>query len=252
MLATPTYDGTLTIPYVQSQRALERRLAAADVQLDIRYIAAATIAVARNAFASMLLNDSSFSSLLFVDADMGFRPELVLRMLALEQDFVGCIYPTRMLDVAAIQAAARRFPDSNDVARLVAAEYIGERTLVLESDKLNVRSGFVRTTGIGAGILLLRRAVIETLADRCPDVVVQSTFNPYLGLGIRGRVIQCFEGYRLPDGSYLSEDLSFCRRWTDCGGEIWACVDEPVQHVGTAINHGNFLEKLKHNYPAVR
>ena len=24
------------------------------------------------------------------------------------------------------------------------------------------------------------------------------------------------------DGTYLSEDFAFCKRWTDMGGEIWA------------------------------
>jgi hypothetical protein len=34
-------------------------------------------------------------------------------------------------------------------------------------------------------------------------------------------------------GTYLSEDFSFCRRWTAMGGEIWADLESKLTHVGT-------------------
>jgi hypothetical protein len=33
-------------------------------------------------------------------------------------------------------------------------------------------------------------------------------------------------------GIYLSEDFSFCRRWTDMGGEIWADLQSRLTHTG--------------------
>jgi hypothetical protein len=30
----------------------------------------------------------------------------------------------------------------------------------------------------------------------------------------------------------MSEDVSFCRRWQQTGGEIWAVYDDAVGHVG--------------------
>ena len=33
-------------------------------------------------------------------------------------------------------------------------------------------------------------------------------------------------------GTYLSEDFSFCRRWTAMGGEIWADLQSKLTHVG--------------------
>ena len=34
------------------------------------------------------------------------------------------------------------------------------------------------------------------------------------------------------DGTYLSEDFAFCKRWTDMGGEIWADLNSRLNHVG--------------------
>jgi hypothetical protein len=41
------------------------------------------------------------------------------------------------------------------------------------------------------------------------------------------------------NGVYLSEDFSFCKRWTDIGGEIWADLQSRLDHVGPATFHGD-------------
>jgi hypothetical protein len=44
-----------------------------------------------------------------------------------------------------------------------------------------------------------------------------------------------------PDsGEYLSEDYSFCRRWLDMGGEIWADMESKLQHMGATTVKGDF------------
>jgi hypothetical protein len=40
-------------------------------------------------------------------------------------------------------------------------------------------------------------------------------------------------------GVYLSEDFSFCKRWTDMGGEIWADLESRLNHVGPATFYGD-------------
>jgi hypothetical protein len=40
-------------------------------------------------------------------------------------------------------------------------------------------------------------------------------------------------------GVYLSEDFSFCRRWTDIGGEIWADLQSNLSHVGPTVFRGD-------------
>ena len=42
------------------------------------------------------------------------------------------------------------------------------------------------------------------------------------------------------DGCYLSEDYSFCRRWTDIGGEIWIDLQSRLTHVGSFQFDGDF------------
>ena len=46
-------------------------------------------------------------------------------------------------------------------------------------------------------------------------------------------------------GIYLSEDFSFCRRWTDLGGEIWADLESRLDHVGPATFHGDLATQFE-------
>jgi hypothetical protein len=41
---------------------------------------------------------------------------------------------------------------------------------------------------------------------------------------------------RMPgDGSYVGEDVSFCRRWRFLGGEVFGLFGAEIGHVGTHV-----------------
>ena len=46
------------------------------------------------------------------------------------------------------------------------------------------------------------------------------------------------------DGTYLSEDFAFCKRWTDMGGEIWADLNSKLTHVGPMTFHGDLSSQF--------
>jgi hypothetical protein len=53
-----------------------------------------------------------------------------------------------------------------------------------------------------------------------------------------------FEPYKV-DGRKLSEDYSFCQRWRDIGGQVWADPNIRMAHVGTKTFDGHFGEWLR-------
>src|SRR5215472_5351863 len=65
---------------------------------------ASLIPIARNYIVARLLDQPRFTHLLFIDADVGFDPDAVLRYLQADKDVVAGIYPLKHLDVAAIRA----------------------------------------------------------------------------------------------------------------------------------------------------
>jgi hypothetical protein len=250
LLGTPTYDQTVTVRYMNAIRDLDRRLweTRPGVKLETLTLYSAVVHFARNAFASIVYHDKTYTHLLFVDADIGFRPEAVLKMLDFDKDLVGCICPARRTDFGRLHAVAR-LTDDPRLARHVAQEYVSQDALMRREVQGVTRylgeGSFARSTSIGAGLTLIKRAVLERIAEACPDLMSTDT-ETYASFGVKGPALQCFEALKDEKrGIFLSEDYSFCRRWTEvCGGEVWVCIDELITHVGTSEHQGRLSDRL--------
>lgn len=219
LIGTPTYNDQVTVGYMRSVLGV---LQALDAPADWTPIRSTLIAQARNWFASRML-DGPFSHVLFVDADLEFAPSAVLRMLAFDKPVVACAYPLRGVDPARVHWAARAVEDPR-----VAWESALEYPLELE-EPVVAQGGFFRARHAPAGLMLIKREVFERLRDAHPDLHVSTDRSAYSDLP---RVLQVFDSLRNAAGVTLGEDVSFCRRWTDIGGEIWTLLDERVGHTG--------------------
>ena len=59
------------------------------IEIDLRLLSLSILPLARNLFASLVLEDKSYTHLLFVDSDMGFSPSLIAKMIAFQKPVVG-------------------------------------------------------------------------------------------------------------------------------------------------------------------
>ena len=248
LLATPIASEMVTVHYMNSVIALQAHVAARGFTLNRHLISHSLISRSRNAFASVVLNDPSYSHLLFIDSDIGFRPQAVLRMLDFDMPLVGCIYPSRRMDYSRYHAVTRQVEDPA-LAQSVALNYVGDGWEVREEQDgrsgVAMKDGFIRVGRIAGGLTLVRREVLERIAERYPELLAEPDAD-YASTGVKGKVLQCFEHMPGPDGLYRSEDISFAYRWTDgCGGEIWACIDEVVTHWGSMSYTGRYLDRLR-------
>jgi hypothetical protein len=46
-------------------------------------------------------------------------------------------------------------------------------------------------------------------------------------------------------GASLSEDLAFCKRWSDLGGEIWVDTQSKLNHTGPTTYYGDLSSQFK-------
>lgn len=223
------------------------------ISLDLKIAQATVVHRARNAFASIVWRDPSFTHLLLVDPDIGFRPSLLERMLAFGEPVVGATYPTGSFDRKVFAAFAREMDTGAD-AEVCALEYAGGgSSVILVEDpdqhgakELILRDGFMRVRDVGNDLLLIGREALERVAETVPSTVLQVAPDPYKQFGITGPVIQCFDPIPEPVDGFFREDDGFTRRWTEaCGGELWACFMEPVQRRVEDTVAGHFLTKLQ-------
>ncbi len=164
----------------------------------------------------------AMSHLLMVDADMGFEIGLIADMLAFGKPLTGCFY------------AKRKFP-ATPVGRAFSETHLED-----------VVDGFLSVAGVGGGVLMISRHVIQTMLQKMPEINDKDMAgHPAAGEYVKERLIRAFDKYRDANGVRLSEDFAFCDRWLRCGGEVWANVNHRIAHIGPhnfEIRYQDYLE----------
>jgi hypothetical protein len=93
----------------------------------------------------------------------------------------------------------------------------------------------------GTGFLMIRRHVLERMCQHPAYAALQffreHSLDPLAGSPNRFALFECMIDPQ--NGTYLSEDFAFCKRWTDIGGEIWADLESRLDHVGPSVFHGD-------------
>jgi hypothetical protein len=259
LIATPAFGGQVTTTYCDTLVRLLDHFAEKHphIRFDHKFLSLSLLPFMRNVFANLVMQDESYTHLLFIDADMGFAPSLIEHMIAADKPVIGAIYPHRRFDLETFYALRDEIADPA-VAQMVAMDYVGAGSVQLvdgaprsgeihSASNLVIDGPCIRVRDVGAGILLIRREVFERLKQRYPELWCERIEDTYGKVGITGGVLQCFEPMPDEHGHYCGEDTSFCRRWGEgCGGEVWAVVTETIAHVGSEKFAGNFLTKLQH------
>jgi hypothetical protein len=227
VIATPCFGGQVSVHYATSLLRLEKSLrAVAGVSLKVQFKDGdALITRARASLISQFLEDTNATHLLFIDADIGFEPEQVWRLVRCGAEMCAAIYPVKRIDWNKMKTAIESARPDPAAAAL---HYVFE----VEDPKAVIASaGFVQVRYAGTGFLMIRRAALERMCERYPQLQYKRDHSLDAATVSDNR-FALFECMIDGDGTYLSEDFAFCKRWTDIGGEIWADLNSKLNHVG--------------------
>lgn len=243
-LATPAYGGLCHHLYVASLVGLVSICARFGVECAIRISSGeALITRARNLLAAEFLA-SDATHLLFVDADQGFDPRDVLRMLRADLDVVAAIAPGKMTAWDQVADAAHAGVTDPEALRQAGASFVvnfaselvgGTREVTVASTEWG---RFVEVTEAGTGVMLIKRAVLERMAEHYGDRITYAVDYPPTEAGTKRSAF--FDTAIDPETRrYMSEDYLFCQRWRAMGGKVHAALDVKVTHSGTATFAGD-------------
>src|SRR5580658_8039443 len=153
VVATPCFGGQISVLYAASLFKLQQFVRSyGDLNLKILFKDGdALITRARASLISQFLDDPDSTHLLFIDADIGFEPDQVRRLIECGADMCAAIYPIKRIDwdkVTTTIEAARPNPAA------AAFNYVFE---VDDPAAVIERGGFVRVRYAGTGFLMIRR-----------------------------------------------------------------------------------------------
>ena len=242
VVATPCFGGQVSSIYASSIFQLQRVLRSKsniDLKVHLRD-GDALITRARANLVTMFLDDPAATHLLFVDADIGFTPEQVFRLIESGADVVAGTYPIKRVNW---DKAKRMLEGNRPPVPSAALDYVLE---INDPDNIVLVNGFTRLRYAGTGFLMIRRHVLERMC-RHPAYASLQFFREHSADALAGSPnrFALFECMIDPgSGTYLSEDFAFCKRWTDIGGEIWADLESRLDHVGPSMFRGDISSQF--------
>jgi hypothetical protein len=215
--ATPCYGGMLTDQFFLSMFRVSQAFMQHGINFRITTLRnESLITRARNILTAMFL-ESDCTHLMFIDSDIEFDVESVLRALAYDKPIMAAAYPKKALP---IQYA------------------INFKFVNQENRQIRVENGAVEVLDASTGFFLVKRETVEKMCQAYPelhyrnDSNIDERFNKYC--------YALFDTWLDPDDNrYLSEDYTFCRRWQKIGGEIWLDPNTKLNHVGSYTFEGD-------------
>ncbi len=228
LIGTPT-RGDVKAAYAKTIFGVQRDLIAAGHDVDLLFTRGSDVIYQRNVIASFFLERQDFTHLLCVDDDMDFRSGLPRRMLSMNRPLVGVTYPWKRIDLATVVRIARETAIPTDEVVTRAQQYVFRAC----DQPPQIVNGACQASGVGFGVALVQRSTLSGMIEH--GAVREQRDRRTQAEGLRGSLYGFFD--KVDD---LGEDFSFCRRWTDMGGEVFCILDEDVGHVGD-IRYGRPL-----------
>ncbi len=174
---------------------------------------------ARNSLvAKMLYFEPKSTHLMFVDADIGFEPEEIFKLILSNKDVVGGLYPKKALP---INYVVNKVPGA-----------IKEGNLV-------------EVSNLGTGFMMIKRHVLEQMIAKHPElhyvdsIGLDPKYDPFKYALFDTEIDQNSK-------EYLSEDYTFCKRWRAMGGKIWADLTITLNHMGYFTFRGDATQLQPH------
>jgi len=158
---------------------------------------------ARNNLMAKMMTNKEATHFMFIDADIRFEPDAILKMMACDKDVIGGLYPKKALPV-------------NYVINL--------------RPETKIQGDIFTVDTMGTGFLMFKRHVYEKLIQAHPECKYVDDVG--LGKQYEPMMYSIFDCNIDERGHYLSEDWLFCRRWAKIGGEIWAHGKVLLNHIG--------------------
>lgn len=242
-VATPCYGGQLMEPYFRSTIKLMTFFNQHQIPLAFGTIANESLVTrARNVLLAYFLN-SDYTHLLFIDADIEFQVEDVLKLYAADKDVAVGAYPKKGVAWQRIKDnivanPAKQLSDKEIAAH--GSDYaVNFKFVNREQKSIAVENGLVKLHDAGTGFMMIKRQAILKLLKAYPDLKYNNDVN-INNNQINDHFYALFDTMIDPiDRRYLSEDYTFCRRWQEIGGDIWLDPSISLNHYGHFCFQGN-------------
>lgn len=242
LICLPCYDQQVTEPFFMSMMKTAMAFREYGIKFGISTISDSLISRARNQLVAKFMAIDDFTHMLFIDVDLGFNHEDILKMLWHDKEIMTGAYPIKTILWDRVV---------ENVNKGVASDLLAEKSTrfvvnpVAKGDGvIAVDKGALSIYDAGTGFMLIKKSVFVKLFEAYPEL----KYNDDTG-ALSGREkdfsYALFNSYVDEEtGRFLSEDYGFGRYWQKIGGEVWVDPSVELTHLGRFQYKGRMLDWL--------
>ena len=215
-IAMPCYDSVKVATMVSIIKLIQQ-FQKNGVAVGIQTMKSPLIHQARN-YLSSLFMVSPYTHMLFIDSDVEFQPEAVLRMLVAQKDIICTPYRVKSEDTS---------------KKVYTVDFV--KPMILENGLIEIKAG-------PTGLMLIKKEVFEKIIKNFPELKIK---NPVMmDPGDDHEFYYNFFDFKFKDGYSVGEDVAFCQLSREAGFKIFANTESWTKHHGSWTWEGKFGEAL--------
>ena len=208
LIATPAYGGNVCSAYTECLLYTCMLLSQHNIQYQLKFINNQIVTRARNMLCSIFMSDNTFTHMIFIDADIVWKPEHVIMLIQHNLECVIGIYPNK-----------NYYWDDNKIKTNASS------CICHNNNNNNNIEYLVRVEKAATGFMLLKKSALFRIKNE-----VGSFFLP----GSYGKNIKLYNYFdcNIVDNDYLTEDYYFSYLFNKQGGIIYADTRIELKHIG--------------------
>lgn len=262
-IGTPCYGGNLHMGYFNSVMELNTNFTKLGVPFVMSVIGSESlIPRARNGIVARFMADPDATHLMFIDADITFPWQAVLKLVLMNCDISGGCYPKKMINWDKVKHNLLQDKDMADgilMAKSLDYVYNPVYQVINGQTVAHVQNNMCKVKDLGTGFMMIKRDVFDVMMFQYKDLKYQNNVAGYHVAGADDYFYSLFDTEICPRSRvYLSEDYLFCQRWRDCGGNCFLDLSISLNHTGSldfrgclALNIGQ-VDTLNKDYQTTK
>jgi hypothetical protein len=247
-IATPMYGGMCAGMFARSVADLSALCAQYGIPLQMYFLFnESLITRARNYCCDEFMR-SDCTHLMFIDSDIGFNPQDVIALMALQvlnpdkYDIIGGPYPKKCISWEKIKSAVDKGVADEDAN--VLEKFVGDYVFNPKGGQQSIAIGEpCEVLEIGTGFMCITKEAMQKFADTYPQYMYKPDHVRTEHFDGTREIMMFFQAEVDPASKrYLSEDYWFCQKAQQANIRTWLCPWMRMQHVGTYIFGGSLAD----------
>jgi hypothetical protein len=247
-VATPVHS-ECSIHYTQALLKFQQACMMNGIMVSFSLLKSSLVTQGRNLCVANFLGDpGKYTHMLFIDSDIDFKFETIMKMLKFDKEVIATPYPMKHIHWEQIWERIQqgKIKTKDELMKAGFIYPIKMDNLMNENNKqISVLNGLIEVSHAPTGCMLIKKQVFDKMIKAYPnDKIEQATIVNGIAL-IDEYNYNFFDTIHDPETKkYYGEDFGFCKKWTAIGGKCYCYVSDDITHVGEYQYNGKLMDNL--------